>query len=53
MCLQGSIDQVDGLIRFDTASEQLLQWDEQIQKVCNQLNGIADHIISKETAVGA
>ncbi|KAK9863293.1 hypothetical protein WJX84_010863 [Apatococcus fuscideae] len=51
--LQGSIDQVEGLIRFDTASEQLLQWDEQIQKVCNQLNGIADTIISKETAVGA
>jgi CSN4/RPN5/eIF3a helix turn helix domain len=45
--LQGSIDQVDALLRFDSSSEQLLQWDSQIQSMCNQLNGIIDRMADK------
>ncbi|EIE27709.1 hypothetical protein COCSUDRAFT_45959 [Coccomyxa subellipsoidea C-169] len=40
--LQGSIDQVDGLLHFDSDTEGLKQWDEQIASVCNQLNSILD-----------
>ncbi|BDA48473.1 COP9 signalosome complex subunit 4 [Coccomyxa sp. Obi] len=40
--LQGSIDQVDGLLHFETDTEGLKQWDEQIASVCNQLNSILD-----------
>lgn len=38
---------------FDGSSEQLLQWDSQIQGVCNQLNAIVDNIISKDIALQA
>lgn len=41
-CLQGTIDQVDGLIAFDRESERLLHWDVQIQGVCQLLNDILD-----------
>ena len=51
MLLQATIDQVDGLMFFDGRSEQLLQWDAQIQGVCNQLNVIVDNIVSKEVAM--
>lgn len=40
--MQGTIDQVDGLIAFDRESERLLQWDTQIQSVCQSLNDILD-----------
>ncbi|KAK9810912.1 hypothetical protein WJX73_007661 [Symbiochloris irregularis] len=40
--LQGSIDQVDGMIRFEAHSEELLHWDDQIQSICNQLNTILE-----------
>lgn len=40
--VQGSIDQVDGLLHFETDMEGLKQWDEQIASVCNQLNNILD-----------
>lgn len=39
---QGTIDQVDGLIAFDRESERLLQWDAQIQGMCQTLNDILD-----------
>ncbi|MCJ1422625.1 hypothetical protein MMC29_000505 [Sticta canariensis] len=42
MPAQGSIDQVEGMIRFDAHSEELLHWDDQIQSICTQLNGILD-----------
>lgn len=45
--LQGSIDQVEGIIRFDAHSEELLHWDDQIQSICNQLNGILDSCASR------
>ena len=45
--LQGSIDQVDGMIRFESHSEELLHWDDQIQSICNQLNGILESSASR------
>ena len=49
--MQATIDQVDGLIFFDGSSEQLLQWDTQIQAVCNQLNVIVEDLISKDMSL--
>eukprot|EP00877_Chromochloris_zofingiensis_P013874 jgi/Chrzof1/8740/Cz03g22180.t1 len=40
--LQGSIDQVERLIDFDNKVEPLMQWDRQIQSVCQQVNDIID-----------
>lgn len=40
--LQGTIDQVDRLIRFDDKVEPLLQWDNQIQNTCQKVNDIID-----------
>ncbi len=51
--LQATIDQVDGLMFFDGSLEQLLQWDSQIQGICNQLNVIVDNIVSKDIALQA
>ncbi|KAK9836339.1 hypothetical protein WJX81_006781 [Elliptochloris bilobata] len=45
--LQGTIDQVEGLLRFNAGSEELLQWDEQIRGICGQLNGILDRAAAK------
>lgn len=45
--LQGSIDQVDGMIRFDAHSEELLHWDDQIQSICNQLNNILEGTVAR------
>ncbi|KAF5830942.1 hypothetical protein DUNSADRAFT_13825 [Dunaliella salina] len=42
--LPGTIDQVEGLIRFDDKIESLLLWDAQIQNVCQKVNDIVDHI---------
>ena len=49
--MQATIDQVDGLIIFDGSSEQLLQWDTQIQAVCNQLNMIVEDLVSKDVSL--
>jgi len=43
--LTGLIDQVERLIRFDTKAEQLLQWDTQIQGICNKVNDIMDDMV--------
>jgi COP9 signalosome complex subunit 4 len=40
--MQGSIDQVDGLLRFEVDTEGLRQWDEQVAFICNELNTILD-----------
>jgi hypothetical protein len=40
--VQGSTDQVEGLIFFDDKLEPLLQWDLQIQAVCGKVNDIID-----------
>lgn len=38
---------------FDGSSQQLLQWDTQIQAVCNQLNLIVEDLISKDASLQA
>lgn len=38
--LEGSIDQVESVIRFDHKDEPLAQWDQQIQSVCQSVNNI-------------
>ncbi len=53
VCLQGSIDQVDGLLRFETDSEGLQQWDEQIGLVCNRLNTILETAAGKGLLIEA
>lgn len=43
--LQGTIDQVECLIRFDDNVEPLLQWDKQIQSTCQKVNDIIDAMV--------
>ena len=45
---QGSIDQVDNLIYFDTNAKELQHWDNQIQAVCSQINQIMEHCVAKK-----
>lgn len=51
--MQGTIDQVDGLLRFDVDTEGLRQWDEQIAFICNELNTILDVAAEKGLLVVA
>jgi COP9 signalosome complex subunit 4 len=51
--VQGSIDQVEGLIRFDGATEELLQWDLQIQGICHAANAIIDGLAAKGMKMAA
>lgn len=53
MLVQGSIDQVDGLLHFETDAEGLKQWDEQIASVCTQLNNILDSAADRGLPVSA
>ena len=53
LCVQGSIDQVDGLLRFETDAEGLQQWDEQIGLVCNRLNTILETAAAKGLLIEA
>ena len=53
VCLQGSIDQVDGLLRFETDAEGLQQWDEQIGLVCNRLNTVLETAAAKGLLIEA
>ena len=52
-CLQASIDQVIGLVSFNSSLEQLLQWDAQIQSICGQLNGMIDKMANKGVKIEA
>lgn len=40
--MQGSIDQVEGLIHFQDSLEQLVQWDKQVANVCIKVDHILD-----------
>lgn len=53
MHVQGTIDQVDGLIAFDGEGERLLQWDDQIQGVCQSLNDILDCSVTHSLPIAA
>jgi len=45
--MKATIDQLDGVVDFEAASDQLLIWDSQIQAVCLQLNDVLENISKK------
>lgn len=51
--LQGTIDQVEGLIHFEDGLEQLVQWDKQVATVCIKVDSILDLISAVNGAVEA
>jgi COP9 signalosome complex subunit 4 len=44
--LAASIDQVEGLIRFTSAADPLVQWDRNIAGVCAAANGIVEAAVA-------
>ena len=44
--MKGTIDQVDGIIYFESTVEQTAHWDSQIMNLCLEVNNVVD-IISK------
>lgn len=50
--LKGCIDQVDAVIYFNE-TEPLLQWDAQIQAICEQVNNIVDAAADAGIQLGA
>lgn len=50
--MQGSIDQVDGVIQFTDSSEQLEHWDQQIMGLCQAMNDIIAEMGRKGLKVG-
>ena len=42
--LDGSIDQVEGLVNFQTKKQALVNWDESITSFCVQLNRVTDAV---------
>jgi COP9 signalosome complex subunit 4 len=51
--LRGSIDQVDGLIHFSDALEQLAQWDRQVEAACIKVDTILDMMPHPAAAAAA
>jgi len=45
--MKATIDQLDGVVDFEAASDQMLVWDSQIQAVCLQLNDVLETIGKK------
>lgn len=45
--LKGSIDQIEGFIEFEHASNTLSQWDDRVANTCNSVNEILETINSK------
>jgi COP9 signalosome complex subunit 4 len=45
--LNGSIDQVDGLVEFQSDDSALTTWDKSISSFCVELNRVTDAIQSK------
>lgn len=45
--LHGSIDQVDGLVQFETEDSALTTWDKSISSFCIELNRVTDAIQAK------
>lgn len=42
--LEGSIDQVEGLLHFQTKKQALVNWDDSITSFCLQLNRVTDAV---------
>eukprot|EP00850_Spirogloea_muscicola_P017497 SM000151S01485 [mRNA] locus=s151:152962:156458:+ [translate_table: standard] len=45
--MHGSIDQVEAVIHFEGNTEELQQWDQQIQGVCLAVTSILDDMVKK------
>jgi len=45
--MKATIDQVDGIIEFESATDNLHIWDNQIQAVCAQVNDVLENITRK------
>jgi len=45
--MKATIDQVDGVVEFESATDSMTIWDNQIQAVCNVVNDILEHIAKK------
>ena len=46
--VQAAIDQVEGLLTFNSGSEQLLTWDQQIHSLCATLNDVIDSATARQ-----
>eukprot|EP00054_Salpingoeca_dolichothecata_P003209 m.25856 g.25856 ORF g.25856 m.25856 type:complete len:405 (+) comp13646_c0_seq1:73-1287(+) len=42
--MEGSIDQIEGSLRFAVSEEKTTFWDQQIQDVCNHVNQVIEQI---------
>jgi COP9 signalosome complex subunit 4 len=51
--LQGSIDQVEGLIHFEDSLEQLVQWDRQVAATCVKVDNILEQVVAANGAAVA
>eukprot|EP00743_Colponemidia_sp_Colp-15_P004745 GILK01005110.1.p1 GENE.GILK01005110.1~~GILK01005110.1.p1 ORF type:complete len:412 (+),score=83.92 GILK01005110.1:49-1236(+) len=45
--MKGSIDQIQGVIDFESGVEALTTWDNQISDLCLSLNGVLDRVVAK------
>jgi len=45
--MKATIDQVDGVVEFEAATDNLRVWDEQIQTLCNSVNDVLETITKK------
>jgi len=45
--MKATIDQVDGVVEFEAATDNLRVWDEQIQTLCNSVNDVLEVITKK------
>jgi len=45
--MKATIDQVDSVVEFESAADNLYTWDNQIQAICNVVNDILENISKK------
>ena len=51
LLVQGCIDQVEGLLYFNSDSQAIEEWDSRISTVCTQLGTILDHCAAQGMTV--
>jgi len=45
--MKATIDQVDGVVEFETATDSLHVWDDQITQLCGVVNDVLENIVKK------
>ncbi len=45
--MKATIDQVDGVVEFESATESLHVWDDQITQLCGVVNDVLETIVKK------